>query len=100
MDFAAKVSSKGQTTVPKVVRDALGIEGSGEIVFRVEGNRAVCARTHDCLDLAAAVELPAAEPDVVWGELMRTTRAARGPTRHWAPTVDNGTERGLSIGGT
>jgi AbrB family looped-hinge helix DNA binding protein len=82
MDFAAKVSSKGQTTVPKVVRDALGIEGSGEIVFRLEGNRAVCARTPDCLDLAGAVELPAADPGVVWGDLMRTTRAARGTTRH------------------
>ena len=43
MDFEAKVSPKGQTTIPKVVRDALGIEGRGEIVFRVEGSRAVCA---------------------------------------------------------
>ena len=81
MDFEAKVSPKGQTTIPKVVRDALGIEGRGEIVFRVEGSRAVCARTTDCLDLGRVVELPAAEPDVVWGDLMRTTRAARGMAR-------------------
>jgi AbrB family looped-hinge helix DNA binding protein len=81
MDFAAKVSSKGQTTVPKVVRDALGIEESGQIVFRVEGSRAVCARAPDCLDLAGAAELPAADAAVVWGDLMRTTRAARGVTQ-------------------
>jgi len=32
-------------TVPKAVRDALGIKEGDEVVFRVEGNRAVLART-------------------------------------------------------
>ena len=45
MDVAAKVTSKGQVTVPKAVRDALGIHEGDEVVFRVEGNRAVLART-------------------------------------------------------
>ena len=43
MDAAAKVSSKGQVTVPKVVRDALGIVEGDEIVFRVDGRRATRA---------------------------------------------------------
>ena len=43
MDAAARVTSKGQVTVPKSVRDALGIHEGDEIVFRVEGNRAVLA---------------------------------------------------------
>ena len=45
MDAAAKVTSKGQVTVPKAVREALGIEEGDEIVFHVEGNRAVLAKT-------------------------------------------------------
>ncbi|MGH9076063.1 MAG: AbrB/MazE/SpoVT family DNA-binding domain-containing protein [Acidimicrobiales bacterium] len=49
MDVPAKVTSKGQVTVPTVVRDALGIKEGDEVVFRVEGNRAVLARTPDFL---------------------------------------------------
>lgn len=40
MDIAANVSSKGQITVPKAVRDALGIGEGDNVVFRVEGDRA------------------------------------------------------------
>jgi len=40
MDVAARVTSKGQVTLPKAVRDALGISQGDEIVFRVEGHRA------------------------------------------------------------
>ena len=47
VDAAAKMTSKGQVTVPKAVRDALGLKEGDEIVFRVEGNRAVLARTPD-----------------------------------------------------
>ena len=47
MEIAAKMSSKGQITVPKAVRDALGIGEGDNVVFRVEGNRAVLARTLD-----------------------------------------------------
>ena len=43
VDAAARVTSKGQVTVPKAVRDALGIKEGDEVVFRVEGNRAVLA---------------------------------------------------------
>jgi AbrB family looped-hinge helix DNA binding protein len=41
VDAAARVTSKGQVTVPKAVRDALGIREGDEVVFHVEGNRAV-----------------------------------------------------------
>ena len=41
MDLAAKVTSKGQITIPKAVRDKLGIAEGDEIVFRVEENRAM-----------------------------------------------------------
>ena len=64
MDLAAKVTSKGQVTIPKAVRDKLGIAEGDEIVFRVEKNRALLAKTPNLLELAGAVR-PATEP-VSW----------------------------------
>jgi antitoxin PrlF len=81
MDVAAKVTSKGQVTVPKVVRDTLGIKDGDEVIFRVEGNRVVLARTPKFLDLAATVSVPAAKRNVAWDELIRRTRAARAAAR-------------------
>ena len=81
MDAAAKVTSKGQITVPKVVRDALGIDVGDEVVFRVEGDRAVMARTADFLSLAGTIEVPAAARNVAWDEVIRRTREKRAVTR-------------------
>ena len=77
MDVAAKVTSKGQVTVPKAVRDALGIKEGDEIVFRVEGNRAVLARTPDFLGLAGSIRVPAAKRNVAWDDVLRRTRDDR-----------------------
>ena len=77
MDAAARVTSKGQVTVPKAVREALGIKEGDEIVFRVEGNRAVVARTPDFLDLAGSIRVPAAKRNVAWDEVLRRTRSER-----------------------
>ena len=81
MDAAARVTSKGQVTVPKVVRDALGIKEGDEVVFRVEGNRAVLARTPDFLDLARSIRVPAAKRNVAWDEVLRRTRVDRAAAR-------------------
>ena len=81
MDAAAKVTSKGQITVPKAVREALGIEEGDEVVFRVEGNRAVLARTPRFLDLAGSVAVPAARRSLAWDDVVRRTRADRGRRR-------------------
>ena len=81
MDATAKVSSKGQVTVPKVVRDALGIREGDAVVFRVEGNRAVLARTPDFLDLAGTVGVPAAKRNVAWDQVVRGARTARAARR-------------------
>ena len=40
----AKVTSKGQTTIPKKVRNALGINSGDLVRFDVEGRRAVISR--------------------------------------------------------
>ncbi|MGD0254922.1 MAG: AbrB/MazE/SpoVT family DNA-binding domain-containing protein [Acidimicrobiales bacterium] len=81
MDAAARVSSKGQVTVPKIVRDALGIKQGDKVMFRVEGNRAVLARTPNFLALAGTVKVPAAKRNAVWDDVIRKTRAARATRR-------------------
>lgn len=81
MDAAARVSSKGQVTVPKSVRDALGIKEGDEIVFRVEGHRAVLARTPDFLELAGTIRVPAAKRNVAWDDVIRRTRSERAAAR-------------------
>ncbi len=77
MDAAAKMSSKGQVTVPKAVRDALGITEGDEVVFRVVGSHAVLARTPDFLELAGSIRVPAAKRNVAWDEVLRRTRSER-----------------------
>jgi AbrB family looped-hinge helix DNA binding protein len=77
VDAAARITSKGQVTVPKAVREALGIKEGDEVVFRVEGKRAVLARTPDFLDLAGSVKVPAAKRNVAWDEVIRRTRSSR-----------------------
>ncbi len=81
MEVAARLSSKGQLTVPKVVRDALGLSEGDEVVFRVEGDRAVLARTADFLSLAGTFEVPAERRNAAWDEVVRRTRAARTADR-------------------
>ncbi|HTB70396.1 MAG TPA: AbrB/MazE/SpoVT family DNA-binding domain-containing protein [Solirubrobacteraceae bacterium] len=42
MDSSAKITSKGQVTIPKDVRDALDLREGDELHFRVERSRGGC----------------------------------------------------------
>jgi AbrB family looped-hinge helix DNA binding protein len=81
MDAAARITSKGQVTVPKAVREALGIKSGDQVLFRVEGHRAVLARTPDFLSLAGTVRVPAAKRNAAWDDVLRGTRSARANER-------------------
>jgi antitoxin PrlF len=81
VDVAARVTSKGQVTVPKAVREALGIKEGDAVTFRVVGNRAVLARTPDFLDLAGSIRVPAAKRNAAWDEVLKRTRTARADVR-------------------
>lgn len=81
MDVTAQLSSKGQLTIPKAVRDALGLVEGDQVVFRVEGRRALLARTPKLLDLAGSVPAPAQKRGTPWPEIRRSTREARAKSR-------------------
>jgi antitoxin PrlF len=69
------VTSKGQVSIPTAVRDALNIHEGDKVVFRVEGDRAVLARTPDFLALAGTIRVPAAKRNVAWDDVIRRIRS-------------------------
>jgi len=77
MDASARITSKGQVTIPKSVRDALGLDEGDELVFRVERSRAVVAKTADFIEMAGAVAVPLAKRGTPWDEVLRQTRQPR-----------------------
>lgn len=62
VDVSAAVTSKGQVTIPREVRDALGLHDGDRVIFRVVDGAAVIARTGDLLELAGTIPVPAGAP--------------------------------------
>jgi antitoxin PrlF len=77
MDVAARLSSKGQVTIPKAVREALGVGEGDSIIFRIEGNLATLQRTPDFLELAGTLTAPVAKKSASWDRVLETSRASR-----------------------
>ena len=81
MEVSARLTSKGQLTVPKTVRDALHLEQGDRVTFRVQGEHAVIARTPDLLALGGTVRVPASKRGTPWDQVLGVTRAERARTR-------------------
>jgi antitoxin PrlF len=81
MDAAARLTSKGQITIPKAVREALDLHEGDELLFRVERKQAVVAKTPDFLGMAGSVAVPAGKRGTPWDEVLRQTRRARAEKR-------------------
>jgi antitoxin PrlF len=81
MDESARITSKGQVTIPKRVREALDLHAGDQLVFRVQERRAVVAKTMSFLDAAGSVAVPAGERGTPWDEVIRRTRVERAKRR-------------------
>jgi AbrB family looped-hinge helix DNA binding protein len=68
---AAKVTSKGQITIPAEVRLALGVVSGDQLVFEVEpdGLRAVVHKLPDFFELAGVVPTPEGWSSASWQEI-------------------------------
>lgn len=63
MGMIGSITSKGQTTVPKEVRDRLGLEQGARIEWTVEGDRAIVKpRKLRAVDLAGILHRPGMKP--------------------------------------
>ena len=78
MDVAATLTTKGQITVPKQVRDALNLGDGDRVLFRVIDGAAVIARIPDFLDLAGSIPVP---PELVNADWATITQIADDAVR-------------------
>ncbi len=81
MDERARLTSKGQVTIPKRVREALDLNAGDEVIFRVQRARAVLAKTPDFVRLAGSVSVPAGKRGTAWDEVISRTRSDRARSR-------------------
>lgn len=70
-DHLARLTTRGRVTLPKPVRDALGLRIGDEVVFSVEGRRAVLAKR----------TTGAAAPQRCEAGAQLASRAGRSPAR-------------------
>ena len=52
-----KLTSKGQVTIPKAVRDKLGVGPGSNVGFEEEGNKIVLVKTENAENLNAGLKL-------------------------------------------
>ena len=81
MDVPATVTSKGQVTLPKTVREALGLKAGDRILFRVLKDKAVLAKVPDFLELAGSVPVPAEKRAASWSKVRAETWRKRSAQR-------------------
>ena len=81
MDVPATVTSKGQVTLPKSVREALGLKDGDRVLFRVLKGRAILAKVPDFLDLAGPVPVPPAKKGSSWSDVKARTWRRRAASR-------------------
>ncbi|MGH9127702.1 MAG: AbrB/MazE/SpoVT family DNA-binding domain-containing protein [Acidimicrobiales bacterium] len=73
MEIAARVTSKGQVTIPAPIRQALGLNAGDEVIFQIDPEpgpvRAQVRKAPDFLALAGSVPVPRQWADADWPSL-------------------------------
>ena len=83
METMARITAKGQITIPKAVREALGLDVGDSVLFRLDGERATIARIPDLLELAGTIDVPAEVRGLSWAEI--EDRAHQAMTDEYEP---------------
>lgn len=73
----AKVTSKGQLTIPKEVRSALNIQTGDRLAFEIAGDEIVVRKSVQPQDLLGTVETPPEIRGRSFHEVRELARAAR-----------------------
>ena len=73
MQVGARVTSKGQLTIPKDVREALGLRAGDRVFFTVRDGGAVLAKVPDFLELSGSVPVPPELSGKSWNEIREET---------------------------
>lgn len=81
MDLPARVTSKGQVTLPKAVREALKLHEGDRVLFRLHRGRAILAKVPDFLELAGSVPVAPEKRGSAWSEIKATTWRRRAAAR-------------------
>lgn len=71
----ATITSKGQVTIPKPVRDALLLQTGDKISFVVDGGAVALVKNPDLLSLAGSVEVSPEKRDVDFETIRKRARA-------------------------
>jgi AbrB family looped-hinge helix DNA binding protein len=78
MDAHARLTSKGQVTIPKGIRDALDLHDGDQVLFRVSGDGATLQKATDFIALAGSVPVPPAVRGMAWDDVLRRAHQRRG----------------------
>lgn len=81
-DFA-RVSSKGQITIPKAVREAMRLKQGDAVMFTVddESQQVTIRRIPDLIELAGTFEVPEDKKGMSWKEIRAETWRIRAAER-------------------
>ena len=80
-EVIATLTSKGQVTVPKAIRERLGLQARGRIVFSVEEDGSVRLRGLKYPTLKSLVGAAGSLPSPVEGDLVQIAREERAQRR-------------------
>lgn len=75
MRVSARMTSKGQMTVPKAIRELLALRPGDELAFTTDENGVHVERVPNFIELAGSVEVPEEVRGLSWKEIEE--RAAR-----------------------